>query len=89
MRLLSVFGALAAVATEVSASHASQLAKVDYRLRARATGKGLTSPDKPQQTGTVENCELFCPQHRKGPRRERQLTTEGGNRQPLVRCRRG
>ncbi|KAK4031910.1 hypothetical protein C8A01DRAFT_41650 [Parachaetomium inaequale] len=59
MRSLSLFSALAAVAVGVSASHVNQMDKAGYRLRARATGKGLTSPDKPQQTGIVSNCNLW------------------------------
>lgn len=61
MRSLSLFSAFAAVAVGVSSGHV-QMDKAGYRLRARATGKGLTSPDKPQQTGTVSNCECISTQ---------------------------
>jgi hypothetical protein len=63
MRSLFLFSALTAVAVGVSAGH-SKLDKVGYRLRARATPTGLTSPDKPQQTGTAGDCKLICPQCR-------------------------
>jgi hypothetical protein len=70
MRSSFLCSALAAVtvAVGVSAGHVSYLDKAGYRLRARTSPGGLTSPDKPQQTGTVANCELAL----------RQLVTRSG-----------
>lgn len=60
MRSLFFFSTLVAVALGVSAGHdkPDEELRAGYRLRARATATGLASPDKPQQTGTVSNCEL-------------------------------
>ena len=63
MRSLFLYSALAAVAMGASAGDdkVNKEFKAGYRLRARATATALTSPDKPQQTGTVANCEPDLP----------------------------
>ena len=60
MRSFFFLSTLVVVALGVSAGHdeLDKELRAGYRLRARATATGLTSPDKPQQTGTVSNCEL-------------------------------